>query len=279
MTNELLAPESVNRILAYLQVDPERYEATPTHALLDALVTAYVRRVPWESAFRIAKRAATEDTLQCPRWPDEFWTDALTRGGGGTCFESNYAFFALLQSLSYGGYLTINNMNDFEACHTAIVIHLDDQPWLVDVGLPLHAPLPLGDQPTERHTALIHYTVTPQGDHRYEITRAPHPSPYAFTLIDEPIPDEAYRLATAGDYGPDGLFLDAVVVNKVIDETLWRFNSKDQPPRLEQFIAGERIDHFIGGDVAAAVASRFGLDEATVRLALAQIAPNPAQTE
>ena len=37
MTNELLAPESVNRILAYLQVDPERYEATPTHALLDAL--------------------------------------------------------------------------------------------------------------------------------------------------------------------------------------------------------------------------------------------------
>ena len=48
---------------------------------LEALLAAYYRRVPWESVFRIVRRAENPT----PRWPDLFWRDAMTRGGGGTC--------------------------------------------------------------------------------------------------------------------------------------------------------------------------------------------------
>ncbi len=134
-----LSPDWAMTVLAHLGVDAGR----PTLALVDALVEAYTRTVPWESAFRIVKRARTQNTRDCPRWPEEFWQDAIERGGGGTCFESNYAFFALLRAIGYEGYLTINNMATKVGCHTAIVLKLEGKPWLVDVGLPLFSPLPL----------------------------------------------------------------------------------------------------------------------------------------
>jgi arylamine N-acetyltransferase len=101
-----LSDDLTNAALAHLGVTA----APPTLSLLDTLLEAYTRTVPWESAFRIAKHARTGRTEDCPRWPKEFWRDAIEYGGGGTCFESNYAFYGLLRSLGYDGYLTVNNM-------------------------------------------------------------------------------------------------------------------------------------------------------------------------
>lgn len=260
-----LSPDLTRAVLAHLGVQA----ASPTLALLDTLVEAYTRTVPWESAFRIAKRAATKNTDDCPRWPEEFWQDAMARGGGGTCFESNYAFFPLLLALGYEGYLTVNNMGSQVGCHTAIMLNLDGGRWLADVGLPLFIPLPLDQQaPTTRVCPLATYTVTPDGETRFTIERNPHPSPYAFTLIDRPVEDDAYRAATTGDYGPGGLFLNRVIVNKVIDGHIWRFNSAESSLHLEEFLDGEHTDYAIAGDAAEVVGRHFGMDVATVRRAL-----------
>jgi len=80
---------TVADILAYLKCPP----GSPAIRPLNRLIRAYIRSVPWESVFRIAKSASTPDVAQRPRWPDEFWHDAIQSGGGGTCFETNYAFF------------------------------------------------------------------------------------------------------------------------------------------------------------------------------------------
>src|SRR5690348_9573200 len=98
---------NVQPILAFLEVP----SGPPDRALLDRLIAAYPARVPWESVSRIVRRARTERTEDCPRWPETFWQEAITLGMGGTCFESNCAFFALLQSLGFDGYLTVNDMN------------------------------------------------------------------------------------------------------------------------------------------------------------------------
>ena len=117
---------TTDRILRFLQI---RQQPT-TLAFLDELVTAYTRRVPWESAFRIAKRATTPVTADCPRWPAEFWKDAQERGGGGTCFESNYAFFWLLQRLGFDGYLTEGALAAMDATRRVAILgamgELDD---------------------------------------------------------------------------------------------------------------------------------------------------------
>jgi arylamine N-acetyltransferase len=263
--NPTLNPDQTRAVLSHLQVNA----IGPTVAFLDDLVCAYIRKVPWESAFRIAKRARTKKITECPRWPEEFWRDNLERGGGGTCFESNYAFFTLLNTLGYQGYLTINDMDKTRRCHSAIVLNIDGKRWLVDVGIPLHAPIPVVSAKQSRRASKFHnYTLTRVGRHLYQIERDRHPSPYIYTLIDEPIEERAYRQATTADYGENGFFLKRMIINKIIDERGWRFNSEEKPYHLESFGDGGRTDQPIEGDVAAAVAVHFEMDVGVVRKAL-----------
>lgn len=267
-----LSPSLHTAVLDYLGIDPAAANAAGGSLdLLDRLVAAYTRCVPWESAFRIAKRVNTVRIEECPRWPDEFWQDAMARGGGGTCFESNYAFFALLRGLGYEGYLTINDMNEMCGCHTAIVLTLDGQRWLVDVGLPIYAPAPLDPaQPASRASQFHTYTTTPLGGDRYQITRDRHGNPYMFTLIDRPVADADYRAATTADYEASGHFLAEVIITKVIDDTIWRFNGRQQPPALESF--GETAtSQPLPASMAEVLSLHFGMDRETLRRALGAV--------
>lgn len=258
----------VTRVLGYLNVKPGR----PSLALLDSLVTAYTRIVPWESASRIARRAATPNTTDCPRWPGEFWQSAIEHGTGGTCFESNYAFFHILQSLGFEGYLTVNNMGEKIGCHTALVILVEGRRYLVDVGLPLYVPIPLDEQAvTARESEFHTYTITPQAEGRYLVGRDRHPRPDCYTLVDVPVGDADYRAATTADYGVNGLFLDQVIFNRVVEGRIWRFAGEHPPYHLESFNNEDKTYHFIGEDplrAAEAVARKFGADDTIIRAAL-----------
>lgn len=267
-----LSTPLVSQVLAYLGV-PVTAPDVPT---LERLVGAYTRRVPWESASRIARRAAVTGDEKCPRWPEEFWQLALAQGTGGTCYESNYAFFSLLAALGYRGYLTVNDMEAMAGCHSAIIIETGEDRWLVDVGLPLYAPLPM-PQPaaTQRRAPFFHYAIRPVQPARYVIERSPHPRPYCFTLIDEPVDEARYRDITTHDYGADGLFLDRIIINKVVADRLWRFNSAEPPYHLEIFENGERQDTVIEGDVPASIGQHFGMDTAVVTAAFAALGLNP----
>jgi hypothetical protein len=259
--------DTTRAILAYLGVP----HGPPSLARLRALVNAYTRRVPWESASRITRRAAIANPSACPRWAEEFWGQAIAWGIGGTCFESNYAFFALLRSLGYSGYLTINDMAEQRGCHTAIVLSLEGGRWLADVGYPLYAPLSLdGDLPAVTHTPYHTYTLAASGERRYTLERDRHPRPYAFTLIDEPVNETVYRAATTADYGEGGLFLDQVIITKVIGEHAWRFYSAQKPLHLEEYVDGVRIDHPLPDDPVQAVAQHFDMEEAVLATALGQ---------
>lgn len=262
MSTIKLDEKLAEQALAFLGVKA----TVPTLPVLEKLLAAYYCTVPWESVFRIVRRAET--AVPSPRWPNQFWQEAITRGSGGTCFESNYAFFALLQTLGYQGYLTINNMDVRIGCHTAIVIIIDGQKWVVDAGLPLYTLLPISSRGvTHRRSPFLHYTVSPNGRSRYHIERRPHPKESAFFLVDEPVDDATYRAATEADYGENGLFLDFVIINKIINNQPWRFNMAERPWRLNRFDWGTRFDTEMIGDVPTAVAEHFGLDTAVVRQA------------
>ena len=154
--------QQIADILAYLECPAEPPGIRPLNRLIDA----YVHRVPWESVFRIAKSAATPENAQRPRWPDEFWQDAVQSGGGGTCFESNYAFFWLLQQLGYTGYLTVNDMGEQRGCHAAIILHLHGRKYLVDVGIPLLIALPVEAARVTRRATWLHTYTPPSGWNR-----------------------------------------------------------------------------------------------------------------
>lgn len=264
-----LSDELAVKVLDYLEVEA----AAPDVAFLDTLLAAYTRKVPWESAFRIARRASTPDIRACPRWPALFWRDAVERGGGGTCFESNYAFFSLLRHLGFDGYLTINNMGETAGCHTAIVLDIDGEKWLADVGLPVYVALPIGEREATQRRSFAHtYRVVPDNPRRFRILRDNHPKEECFVLVDEVVSDKAYRQATIEDYGSSGYFLDRLIITKVVDELQWRFNGGEHPPRLESYKDGERTDYPLGQDVVKTLAEHFTMDAGVLARAFEALA-------
>jgi len=264
----ILNPQLADEVLAYLNVtrQPSSLEA------LQTLLDAYIRRVPWESVSRIVRYSEKTSPETRSRWPDKFWRSAIDHGTGGTCFESNYAFAALLTQLGYTGYLTVNNMMESIGCHTAIIVEMNAQKYLADVGLPVHCLLPLHPNEKTTQASSFHtYTATPQGDGTYLIERDNHPKPYCFTLIDTPIPDDDYRDALTNDYREDGLFLDRVIVVRVVDEVIWRFSGDGKPYQLESFPQEGVTYYYLGDDldqVAAQVAAKFDMNADLVTQAL-----------
>jgi arylamine N-acetyltransferase len=261
----MITREFANRVLEFLGCEREK----PSVQYLNRLVKAYIHKVPWESVTRIIKRYTTSKTALCPRWPEEFWQEALQYGTGGTCFENNLAFFTLLNHLGFDGYLTINDMEN-PACHTASIVMLKQQKYLVDVAIPIHCTLPIqADQITRRSTSFHHYTTRYTGNFRYSIERSHHPKRKIFTLVDIPVPLEIYRAAVQNDYKETGYFLDRVIIVKIIEDRLWRFSSTDSPFKLEGFDKTSRQEIILAPDrLARSLAERFGMDEDKIVSAL-----------
>jgi arylamine N-acetyltransferase len=262
-----LAPGLVRRILDRFGCTAGRAEIRQLNRLIDA----YVQTVPWESASRIARclvRTAPADRV---RWPEEFWEEALGRGTGGTCFESNLAFFSLLRSLGYEGYLTINDMDDTAGCHSAIVVRNGVRRHLADVGIPIYRALIVDPTSiTKARTPFHLYFVLPDGPQRYQVERSDHPKRNVYTFVDVPVTTDAYYAATIQDYGEQGLFLDRVIVNRIVGGRQWRFSSGELPLRIQGFDRRGRSEVLLErGRIATTVARHFGIDETTLRTALA----------
>ncbi len=238
----------------------------PDLATLQALIAAYTRSVPWESASRVARRARHEPDQDCALFGADFWESHFALGTGGTCYESNYAFFGLLLRLGYEGYLTINDMGESIGCHSAIVIFLDERKYLVDVGFPLYIALPLpGDGETQAACAIMRYSLSRNGSDQYQLRRELGKRVHGFALNDKPVDDAEYRAIGIHDYRHDGgQFLNEIVIHRIVDERLWRFHSDVEPLCLQEFVDGERHDRLLGADPAAEVAAKFGMARAVL---------------
>jgi arylamine N-acetyltransferase len=260
-----LDPELTSQILAYLDCTREE----PSVQYLNRLIRAYIRHIPWESVTRIIKRYTTAETELCPRWPDEFWREALKYGTGGTCFENNLAFFTLLNRLEFDGYLTINDMEN-PACHAASIILLNGQKYLADTTMPIHCALPIyTNRITARSTEFHHYTVRPENNSRYAIERSHHPKRRAYMLVDVPIPLEKYRNTVQKHYEETGYFLDRVVIVKVIEERLWFFDSAGILLKLEGLDKTSKQEIILETTtLAKSLSKKFGIDEEKTALAL-----------
>ena len=262
-----LPQDLTQRVLRHLDLPSD---APPSLNTLRLLLQRYTRTVPWESASRIVRRAQYADAADCALVGAAFWESQFEQGTGGTCYESNYAFFALLRRIGFEGYLTINDMGSAVGCHSAIVLLLDGRKHLVDVGFPLHAILPLSDgRESTVDSPFMRYMAKPLAERRYEIWRSVPRDERVFQLNDAAVREADYRATTLHDYRHDGgQFLNEVVIHKVIDEQLWRFNSDERPLCLQQFAAGERRDQRLGDDPAGEVAAKFGMARDVVAGAL-----------
>jgi len=262
-------------ILEYLDLSRK----APTLKFLNQLIHTYIRRVPWESVSRIVKRHTTSETRDCPRLPEEFWSDALKYGFGGTCFESSLAFYSLLMTLGYDGYLTVNDMGVSHGCHAAIIILLHGQKFLVDITIPIHAAVRMNPQSiVRRKTLLFDYKIRPIAENKYEVERSHRPSKNLFTLIDIPVSLTDYLAIVEDDYTEEnGRFLKSVVMVKVVNEQGQRFFSDQLPYKLESFDRGGRVEKNIEPEILPRfLADLFQMPEDSINTALSRVSSSPS---
>jgi len=259
----------VKDVLDYLDCP----SGAPTLRYLNRLIDAYIRKVPWESVSRIVKRHTTQKTKACPRWPEEFWQDAMAHGFGGTCYESSLAFYSLLMALGYEGYLTVNDMGDTRGCHAAIVVLFSGHKYLVDITIPVHAAVRIDPQKiVRRKTAFYDYTIRPVQEHKFEVERSHHTRRNAFTMIDIPVSLHDYQKIVVKDYKETGYFLNSVVMVKVAGNKTWRFFSNHQPYRLESFNREGKAETFVEPEsLPQRLAELFQMPEDKISAALSWI--------
>lgn len=276
MSYQLLRNSLMKEALDYLD-SPIK---APSLRYLNRLIQAYIRKVPWESISRIVKRHITPQTRDCPRWPEEFWQDAIRYGLGGTCFESSLAFYSLLVGLGYEGYLTVNDMGTARACHAAIVVLLNKQKYLVDVTIPVHYVVRINPNKTvRRQTSFQDFIIRPIDDNRYEVERTHHPKRNAFTLIDVPVSLAEYQGIVENDYTESGFFLKSVVMVKVIGGKTWRFFSDHKPYKLESFNRAGKRETFVKPEMLSyLLAGLFQMPEDKISAALTWIQSPPVET-
>ncbi|MFZ4826374.1 MAG: arylamine N-acetyltransferase [Phototrophicaceae bacterium] len=258
----------IEKILIHLNFD-ERPPASVEG--LSQLLWRYVRTVSWGSVFRINRFATLPTPEARVRNPEQFWLDAIERGGDGTCFESNWAFYALLCALGFECELTLNDMQEQPPeCHSAIVCNLQGRRYLVDVGLPLFAPIEiLPQQQSKAQSLFFKYTLHPIAPDEYEVVRHPHARPQCFLFRDRAVQLERYEARTQGDYEPDGYFLDAVIIHKVINNTIWRFNGRESLRQVECFSSNhEKKIIPITKPLAPVLSEMFKMDLHTLKVAL-----------
>jgi hypothetical protein len=140
---------------------------------------------------------------------------------------------------------------------------------LADVGIPVYVPLRVDPAGSHQHPSTYHdYTVTPLDEHRYQIERTHHIKPSIFTVVDRPGPDAAYRQATINDYGPEGLFLNRLILTKVIGAYAWLYNPEQSAGHLFYFRREQRGEIALAAQRVRNLAAHFQMDERILQQAL-----------
>lgn len=255
----------VTAILQHLKIK----KAAPTLPYLKQLIIAYCTNIPWESASRIVRKSSCDKVSKCLRLENEFWNSAMHFGTGGTCYESNWAFFCLLQSLEYKGYLTINTIEDRDSAHSAIILFINEQKYIVDIGYPLYAPILIPQKEIAiTSSPFSSYHVKALKENKYVVENHPHLKPYLFHLADAPVTRKDYVKIATDDYDDQGLFLDRIILRKLVNNKPTRFDDQDLPLNIHILEKGERKRTLIDvSNLISALNSHFHISEVILKQA------------
>ena len=214
----LLAQIDTTGVLRFLGLRRE----VPSLDYLARIQTAMKTRVPWETASRVVRAHRVQNQQERPRRPAEYWQRAIIDRTGGTCFESDYALWALLRELGFDARLHINDMpsQSLTRCHAAVTVGLDGERYLCDVGLgmrlrePLRLPAEIGGE-TRITGDNYDQTLRRLSADRFEVMNEGLAGPrqgQLYELVDRVVDVEEYDARVVEDYGEGGLFLDGVTV-------------------------------------------------------------------
>ncbi len=151
-------------------------------------------KFPYENLSKIIRYHQFFDNPVRIRLPDAVFEDFRKYGTGGTCFSLTFFFYTLLTQSGYFCYPVLADMPWGENVHCAVVVVLDQQPWLVDPGYLLHRPMEITqDKPRLYKSPVSGVELIGKGNDLYELyTFTRTQTKWRYRFKNSPVPLDAF---------------------------------------------------------------------------------------
>jgi arylamine N-acetyltransferase len=184
----------------------------PGIGYLQALFARFNERLPFETASKIVRNAEVSDLAGKPRRPALFWAEHLDFGAGGTCFARVAAFDSLLSDLGFVRRVALGRVaSEFD--HAALLVTLEEEEWICDVGFPLPVVLRCTDGETESALGAVRATRGGRG-WRIELLGGVPEGPRELEIFAAPVTREQFDRRWQETYRPESNFLSAVTLRR-----------------------------------------------------------------
>ena len=146
--------------LDYFHIDGRQ----PPRRLFCAAARAF-SRIPYENITKIIRCAETGGSIMARRGPEEVIADHIRWGSGGTCFSLTSAFLGLARRMGLEAEYMLADRGYGQDTHSALLVRIDGEPYLVDPGFLITEPVPLTlAGRVEIETGGERITLIPDGD-------------------------------------------------------------------------------------------------------------------
>ena len=200
---------------AYFARTGQEHPSEVSRPALTALIRAHLATFPFENLDVQLGRPVSID-------PEAIFDKLVTRQRGGWCFEQNGLFGRVLVALGYevrrisAGVMRQVHGEVSMGNHLALVVTLEDRPWLVDVGFGgiLTGPLPIVAGEEQSHPPYRVVLREVDGYWRFE-ERYGEGDPFSYDFTTAPA-DEARFARRCSDLQtrPDSPFVENLVVQQ-----------------------------------------------------------------
>lgn len=102
--------------------------------------------IPYENLSKIIKYENAHQDAASIRLPDEVWEDFRTHRLGGTCFSLTFLLQSIVVAAGFRCYPVMARMKVGENRHSAVVVEIDGDFYLLDPGYVLDIPIQILDE-------------------------------------------------------------------------------------------------------------------------------------
>lgn len=238
-------------------------DLAPTE-MAQAIARAFVH-LPYENLTKILKHAEAGSASNSRRLAKEVVGDHFEIGAGGTCFALTAAMVALLRSCGVDADPLLADRSYGPDTHSAVLVRLDGQPYLLDPGYLLTTPMPFStDAQRQASTAFHDVLLQPKGAEKIELStlQSGQTTP---RLVYRTAAVEPDRFARAWDASFDWEMMTYPVLTRVSGDRQYYLRGRRRQSRSKQ---GVDVVSLTAEDLPERIQADFGLDPALAARAL-----------
>jgi arylamine N-acetyltransferase len=266
MDNDPLAPPGDRRVLeTFIQRFGLRSDGPPEMLLRD-IVMAFAH-LPYENLTKIIKEDAEGAPVRARRLPAEVIADHVRLGAGGTCFSLTAALLYILRAAGWDAHPLLADRRYGPNTHCALVVQIEDRPFLLDPGYLILDPIPLDSaHETKIATEFNEVVLSPQpGSERLELSTVSQ-GQQRYRLTFKTAPVDSAEFLRAWDASFDWDMMRYPVLNRVRGGRQLYLQGNRYQQRERELVEREEVPH---DRLVECISADFGVDRSLAARALA----------